>query len=146
MNVELSEEALEYGRLASRALEAAGGLAYWAGDMTVAGEHYARSVDEARRLGDDGELANALYNHWFTRRPTESIEDWALLIAARDREELDEALAIWTRLGDEIGVGKALWGIGEHYAYNVEIEDAVDATTRALEIFERHRDPFWIAW
>src|SRR5690606_19790202 len=51
-----------------RALEAAGGLAYWAGDMTSAGVHYGKSIDEARRLGQDAELATALYNHWFTRR------------------------------------------------------------------------------
>jgi predicted ATPase/class 3 adenylate cyclase len=128
------------------ALEAAGGLAYWGGDMTTAGTLYARSVDEARRLGDDGELATALYNHWFTRRPTETVHAWARLLADDDRGELDEALDIWTRLGDEEGIGKALWGLGEHHAYRGEVDKAVDETSRSLEIFERRRDPFWIAW
>jgi predicted ATPase/class 3 adenylate cyclase len=129
-----------------RTLEAAGGLAYWAGDMPGAGVHYAAAVVEARRLGDDGELANALYNHWFTRRPTSGVEDWAQLLAGDDREMLDEALEIWTRLGDEEGVAKALWGLGEHYAYREDVVRAEDATTRALEIFERLGDRFWIAW
>ena len=129
-----------------RALEAAGGLAYWAGDMRGAGVHYAAAADEARRLGDDREIANALFNHWFTRRPTNSIADWGALLADDDRELLDEALAIWTRLGDEEGVARALWGLGEHYAYREEYAAAEDVTTRALAIFERTGERFWIAW
>jgi predicted ATPase/class 3 adenylate cyclase len=129
-----------------RALEAAGGLAYWAGNMTVAGAHYLASVDEARRLGDEAEIANALYNHWFTRRPTENVGEWAALLASDDKEELDEALEIWTRLGDEEGVGKALWGLGEHHAYREEAAPAVDAITRSLAIFEARGDQFWIGW
>jgi tetratricopeptide (TPR) repeat protein len=132
------------GRL--HALEAAGGLAYWGGGMTTAGQHYAASVEEARRLDDDAELANALYNHWFTRRPTDGINDWAQLLAADDRLMLDEALRIWTGLGDELGVAKALWGLGEHYAYRQETDAAEDVLTRALAIFERRGDRFWIAW
>ncbi len=129
-----------------RALEAAGGLAYWAGDMTAAGDYYALAATDARRLGDDREIANALYNHWFARRPTGDVTDWAMLLAADDRELLDEALAIWTRLGDEEGVARALWGLGEHYAYREECAAAEDATTRALEIFERRGDRFWMSW
>jgi hypothetical protein len=58
-----------------RALEAAGGLAYWAGDMRAAGQHYEDAEAEARRLGDERELANALYNHFFARRPTAGVDD-----------------------------------------------------------------------
>jgi tetratricopeptide (TPR) repeat protein len=129
-----------------RALEAAGGLAYWAGDMAAAGGHYAGAVVEARALGDDAEIANALYNHWFTRRPTSGVADWASLLAADDRELLDEALTTWTRLGDEDGIARALWGLGEHHAYREELAAAEDATSRALAIFERREDAFWIAW
>ena len=129
-----------------RAYEAAGGLAYWAGDMSTAGHHYEASINEARRLGDDAELATALYNHWFTRRPTSSFGDWAALLASDDKEELDEALEIWTRMGDEEGIGKALWGLGEHHAYRGEVALAVEAISRALAIFDRRGDQFWIGW
>ncbi len=129
-----------------RALEAAGGLAYWAGDMVDAGVHYGAAVDEARGLGDEPAIANAVYNHWFTRRPTEGVTEWAQLLADDDRQLLDEALEIWTRLGDETGVAKALWGLGEHHAYREESEAAEVATTKALAIFERTDDAFWIAW
>jgi tetratricopeptide (TPR) repeat protein len=129
-----------------RALEAAGGLAYWAGDMTTSGDFYAAAVVEARALADDAEVANAVYNHWFTRRPTENVVDWGRLLADDDRRLLDEALEIWTRLGDEEGVAKALWGLGEHYAYREDHAATEDATSRALAIFERRDDGFWIAW
>jgi tetratricopeptide (TPR) repeat protein len=114
--------------------------------MTGAGVHYAAAVDEARRLGDDPEVANALFNHWFTRRPTNGVADWGAMLAADDRELLDEALAIWTRLGDEEGVARALWGQGEHFAYREEYAAAEDVATRALAIFERRGERFWIAW
>lgn len=131
------------GRL--RALEAAGGLAYWAGDMDAASQHYEAAEAEARRLGDDRELANALYNHFFAQRPMSDQDRWVAQLAA-DRSLLDEALAIWTGLGDEEGVAKALWGLGEHHAYRGELADAEDTTTRALAVFERLGSPFWIAW
>lgn len=129
-----------------RALESAGGLAYWAGDMAAAGGFYVEAVSEARRLGDEPELANALYNLWFARRPTSSTEEWADLLAADDRSMLDEALETWTRLGDEDGVARAQWALGEHYLYRAEYGPCEDATTRALAIFERRGDPFWISW
>ncbi len=136
----------EPSRARLKALEAAGGLAYWAGDMSGSGPHYGDAVVEARGLGDDAEVANAVYNHWFTRRATENVADWGRLLADDDRALLDEALEIWTRIDDQGGVAKALWGLGEHYAYRDEYAAAEDATTRALAIFERGGDRFWIAW
>ncbi len=129
-----------------RALEAAGGLAYWAGDIGTASHHYGAAVVEARRLGDPGQLANALYNHFFAKYPTLSTETWTQALAEDDTSLLDEAIEIWTRLGDEHGVGKALWGLGEHHAYRQEYDKAEEVLTRALGIFERHADAFWIGW
>ena len=63
-----------------------------------------------------------------------------------DTALLDEALEIWTRLGDEHGMGRALWGISEYYDYRGEAERGEEAATRALEIFERLGDPFWVSW
>ena len=129
-----------------RALEAAGGLAYWAGDLTAAGRHYEAAIAVARALGDDAEVANALYNHYFVRRPTTNAEEWIELMRDEDRSLLDEALAIWTRLGDEEGMGKAMWGLSEHYAYRGQYDDAEAEATGAIEIFTRRGDPFWTSW
>lgn len=128
------------------ALEAAGGLAYWAGDMAAAHELYGQAVDQARGLGDEAELAEALYNRFFATRPTSGVDDWIESIAGEGRVHLDEAMAIWSRLGNEEGVGKALWGLAEHHAYRMEHEEVESATARALEIFERSDNRFWIAW
>ncbi len=129
-----------------RALEAAGGLAYWAGDLEGANGHYVDAVAGARALGDEAQLANALYNLSFARLPTGDVVEWIAMIADDDRSLLDEALAIWTRLGDEAGVARAQWALGEHFAYRGEFDAAEETTSRALATFERLDDPFWIAW
>jgi predicted ATPase/class 3 adenylate cyclase len=129
-----------------RALEAAGGLAYWTGDMVAASADYGAAVEEARRLRDDGELANALYNKFFARGPTSGVDEWLKGLADDDKAELDEALEIWTRLGDEGGVARAQWGLGEHHVYRREYALAEAVLTAALAVFERRGEGFWIAW
>ncbi|HEY6570295.1 MAG TPA: adenylate/guanylate cyclase domain-containing protein [Candidatus Limnocylindrales bacterium] len=129
-----------------RTLEAAGGLAYWAADAESASAHYGAAVEMARLVGDDAELANALYNFFFARRPAKDSEEWFQLIRDGDTALLDEALEIWTRLGDEHGMGRALWGLSEYHDYRGEAELGEAAATRALEIFERIGDPFWVSW
>ncbi len=68
------------------------------------------------------------------------------MMRAGDTALLDDALAIWTRLGDEHGMGKALWGLSEWYGYRGDFVQAEVNATRALEIFERIGDPFWVSW
>ena len=130
----------------AHALEAAGGLAYWAGDMKAANAHYTEAEVLARRLGDEGELANALYNHFFASRPTASTEEWIAGLADDSRPYLSEALEIWTRIGDDDGRAKGLWALAEHHSYRHETEQAETAATEALALFERMGDTFWIAW
>jgi tetratricopeptide (TPR) repeat protein len=129
-----------------RALEAAGGLAYWAGDLVPAGQHYQAAVEVARGLGDEAELANAFYNLFFARRPAANSDEWIDLMRDDDTSLLDDALEIWTRLGDEEGMGRALWGLSEWYGYRGDYEQAEASATRSLEIFERIGDPFWVSW
>jgi tetratricopeptide (TPR) repeat protein len=108
--------------------------------------HYAAAVEVARVLGNDSELANALYNLFFARRPANNADEWFDVLKGDDTELLDEALTIWTRLGDEEGMGKALWGLSEWYGYRGDFAQAEVAATRALEIFERIGNPFWVSW
>ncbi len=129
-----------------RALEAAGGLAYRAGDVPAAAMHYAAAEDEARAVGDEAELANALYNRFFANRPAGTMDDWAASMADADRPYLTEALEIWTRLGDDLGRAKALWALAEHHAYRGETEQTEIVATEALAIFEPLGDTFWISW
>ncbi len=142
----MPEWTLEPTRARLRALEAAGGLAYWAADMEAASAHYGAAVALARALGDDAETANALYDQFFARRPARDSAEWEQIMREGDTSLLDEALEIWTRLGDEQGMGRALWGLSEYYGYRGEADRAEVAATRALEIFERIGDPFWVSW
>jgi len=128
------------------ALEAAGGLAYWAGDVAASNRHYTEAVAVARTTGDDRELANALYNNFFSTRSSGGVDAWRASLTVEGKPFLDEALAIWERLGDEDGVARANWGLAEHYGYRGEVGAAIEAATRALTWFERSGSSFWIAW
>ena len=128
-----------------RALEAAGGLAYWSGDLAAAGAWYIEAETEARRLGDQGSIANALYNRFFARDDMDTPESWRNGLTT-ERHLLDDAIEIWTGLGDELGVARGLWGLGEYHTYRSEFPEAEAVLTRALEVFMRHHDQFWIAW
>ena len=101
-----------------RALEAAGGLAYWGGDLVSAGTHYRAAVEVARALGDDARARERRCTTCSSRdgRPATPAE-WIDVMRGDDTALLDEALEIWTRLGDEQGMGKALWGLSEWYGY-----------------------------
>jgi tetratricopeptide (TPR) repeat protein len=128
-----------------RALEAAGGLAYWGGDLSAAGAYYATAEAEARRLGDEAEIANALYNRFFAREGINDPTSWRQAMTTEARL-LEEAIEIWQRLGDEGGVARGMWGLGEFHTYRGEYAEAEQALSAALVIFERRGDQFWIAW
>ena len=131
-----------------RALEAAGGLAYWAGDMCAAYVHYAAAVAGARALGDERELANALYNHCFARAPDRGVDDWSRRSPRRRPRRCSTRRSrsgpAWaTRRAS----GKALWGTGR-------APRAIAATSgrrggdhpRARDLRARSETAFWIAW
>ena len=130
-----------------RALEAAGGLAYWAADVRAARRLYTEAATAARLVGDDAELATALYNLAFAPSPDEagsSPGEQPGVVAGR--AYLDEAIELWTRLGDDRGLARGLWGLGEYHLYRGEFDKSAATLTRGLAIFERLGDRFWIAW
>ena len=103
-------DAPSLGRL--RALEVAGGLAYWAGDIPAAYIHYEAAEREARGLGDEAEIANALYNRFFAPSPTSTVEQWSHAVAYDGLPLVREALEINERLGDPGGIARCLWAVG----------------------------------
>jgi tetratricopeptide (TPR) repeat protein len=104
------------------------------------------AVAEARRLGDESAVANALYNRFFAREGmgTDSGE-WRTVLGT-EGNLLEQAIAIWTRLGDEDGIARGHWGLGEHHLYRGEFAESEAALSTALAIFEPRGDAFWIAW
>ncbi|MCV0402660.1 MAG: hypothetical protein K5924_03000 [Chloroflexi bacterium] len=132
----------------AKAHEAAGGVAYWQGNLPSALEHYEGSLAIHRDMGDERAVANDLYNLVFTRvialferAGTEEGRrdaEWARGILAESRE-------IYERLGDEHGLAKVQWGLGA-------VEGALDpeagreAYTESLRLYRKVGDVFGIGW
>jgi tetratricopeptide (TPR) repeat protein len=129
-----------------RALEVAGGLAYWAGDIEAAYHRYAAAEQEARGLGDEREIANALYNRFFAPTPTRRTEEWASALAYDGLPFAREALAINERLGDRAAIARSLWAVGLGHFYGERMAEAAPALDRAIEAFEGIDDAFGLAW
>ena len=123
----------------ARALEAAGGIAYWQGDMEACQAFYDESLALARTIGDPRAIANALYNDSFPANVTKSDVPKAQTL-------LDEALPMFRQLGDDAGVARCLWGLSQLYIYLKRDADAVTALEQAIVIFRRLGDRFGLGW
>ncbi|MEA2633681.1 MAG: hypothetical protein QOH92_448 [Chloroflexota bacterium] len=121
------------------ALEAAGGLAYWQGDMNVAQRFYDECIELTRQLGDDRALANALYNAAFPRVVNrEAIAD--------AKPMLEEALPLFRKTGDETGVARVLWGIGNALFFGKQFADARPVLEEAVALNRKLDDQFGLGW
>lgn len=120
-------------------LEAAGGVAYWQGDMAGAERYYREALEIARSAGEPRGVANALYNASFP-----------LLVTDRDvrqgREMLEEALPIFRSLGDERGNAQVLWALGQSYFRMNDNPAAVAVLDEAINLFVRLGDRFGLGW
>ena len=121
------------------ALEAAGGIAYWQGQLNVARRWYEEAVEIARASGDDSRIANAIYNLSFTFTLEQEDQVQARALAR-------EAVEIYRRLGDEAGIGRSLWGEANTYYFFRDFAGGIDLAQEALEIFRRLDDRFMIGW
>jgi len=128
-----------------RALEAAGGLAYWQADGPAAHRYYEEQVSVARQLGDRRELAYALYNR--------SSAGWPETGLALD--QLDEAVKIAEEVGDATLLGTVYWGLGsihflgtgsDHPQRTEHLAKAIDALTRAEAFLAETGSSFQIGW
>jgi tetratricopeptide (TPR) repeat protein len=85
-----------------RALDGAGGVAYWHGDMLLARQRYEEALGIATRLGDRAEVAEQIYNASFTHQVGTSDIPHAIALG-------EQALATFRELGDRAGIAKVLW-------------------------------------
>jgi len=123
----------------SLALEAAGGIAYWQGDLEAAAVYYDECLRLVRAGGDRRALANALYNDSFPTGVDSRNMPKSLAV-------LEEALSIYRELQDEAGVAKCLWVLGIfHYRRN-ELDLAVGSLDDAIALFRPMSDRFSLGW
>ena len=137
-----------------RALDAAGGLAYWMGNGMIASGFYERALELHRRLGNRAGEAWTLYSLAFTAtywaNPAEGrfrTED-----LARAREQMQEAVRIYREIDDRMGTGTALWGDANVIWTQSPATDSPEfaqARAEALEaqtIFAEVGDEFMLGW
>ena len=121
------------------ALEAAGGIAYWQGDMAYAQVAYDECLALTREHGDERALANAIYNDAFPAMVNRS--DVPRALAA-----LQEAVPIFKRLGDEPSVARCYWAMGQCMGSLKDYPNAITTLGEAIAIFQRLDDRFGLGW
>ena len=132
--------------LRARLVEALGGVAWWQGDIPSMKPAYAEAVEIWRRIGNQSELANALYNYSFAYTVPESDSQTEPDPTGEGREALQEALKIYRAIGDEHGEANVLWGIGNMLYFKNEIDPGSVELAMALEKFRRTGDRTMEAW
>ena len=127
-------------RLAAKFAEGFGGVAYWQADHPAAARWYGEALAIWRRLGDKGEIANALYNDAYADILPYMGADRSELPEEEgrvSRAKLEEALALYREVDDKAGEGNALWGLG---SYEYFARAGNDAERWYLEALALHRD------
>jgi len=128
------------------ALEAAGGLSYWLGDITATIASYDEAVALARANGDKLRISNALYNLSF-------VAVWAKIdksAAARvetGKAAIDEALALAREVGDRGAIARCLWGKANVTNYlGDDFAAALVPLGEAIPLFRELGDHYGLAW
>jgi predicted ATPase/class 3 adenylate cyclase len=132
-------ESKQYPDSRARALEGAGGIAYWQGDMPAAQAFYEECL-ALRRTGEDRrELANAIYNASFPSMVNRSD-------MARSEQLLEQALPIYRELKDEAGISGCQWALGNLLYYRKSYGNAISALDEAIALFRKGGNRFGLGW
>jgi predicted ATPase/class 3 adenylate cyclase len=121
------------------ALEAAGGVAYWQGDMPAAQAFYDECLALTRELGDKRAIANAIYNDAFPMTVNRGNLEQALIL-------LGEALPTFRDLRDDSGISRCQWAIANCLYYQGRYEEAIQALDEAIGLFRKADDRFSLGW
>jgi len=140
-----------YPECRARALDAAGGLAYWMGDGDLARSYYERSLELQRALGNRAGEAWALYSLTFTFMYSRSgLQDPELVRLALP--PVEQAIAIYREIGDRMGSAMALWARSNVLwtlalpTDDPEFHHARQSASEALAIFRDAGDSFMTGW
>jgi predicted ATPase/class 3 adenylate cyclase len=132
--------------LRARLVEALGGVAWWQGDIPSMRPAYAEAVEIWRAMGNQSELANALYNYSFAFTVPESQDQIEPDPTGEGHEALREALKIYRSIGDEHGEANVLWGLGNMLYFQNKIDPGSVELAMALDKFRHTGDRTMEAW
>jgi predicted ATPase/class 3 adenylate cyclase len=127
----------------ARALEAAGGVAYWMGDFRGARRWYEECLEIRRRLGDRAGIAEATYNLSFAHGiAPEPLRDLGTSIRL-----LEQSRAMFEELGDRRGVAKSIWGLVTVSLLDPDPwERAMELSGQTVDLFRELDDRFGLGW
>jgi tetratricopeptide (TPR) repeat protein len=137
-------DASDHPNARAKALEAAGGVAYWLGDRVAAHGFYEEALTLARQLGDDAAIANAAYNLAFVTE-TEDTPNVGLA-SPLGQALLEESLALHRELSDRRGVAKVLWALGAASSAAGDLNAAEERYRESLAVFRDLDDRFMTGW
>ena len=123
----------------ARALEAAGGIAYWQADLAASERWYDENLAIVRASGDRRTLADALYNSSFPRIV-------ARIDVGSAQSLAEEALAFFRELGDEAGVARSQWAIGNAFYFSSRNAEAAVALDEAIVLHRAQDNRFGLGW
>ncbi len=123
-----------------RALEAAGGIAYWQADAEAVHRYYQEAYALAHEIGGPADQAKAAYNLSFTKFV--AIDPAERTDVEGGTKLLEEAVAGWRAAGDRAGLGRASWALGsllQRNNTNPSREQLERAFAYASAALEAHR-------
>ncbi len=125
------------------AYSAIAGLTYWQGDSEQSRGWYEQEIALRRQLEDRAGLAEALYGISFTWSITGLA---SIRTSTAARTYIEEALAVYREIGDELGEGRCEWALSNVFYGTGDITAARQHSTSALAIFEAAHDDFMVGW
>ncbi len=135
--------AVDHPAAQADAYSAIAGLTYWQGLSEVSRAWYELEIAARRELGDRRGLAEALYGISFTW----SISGLATITkSTAARRYIEEALAVYREVGDEVGTGRCEWALGNVLYGMGDIQAAREHSLSALAIFQAAHDEFMVGW
>jgi predicted ATPase/class 3 adenylate cyclase len=134
--------ALEGGdpRLRAKAIEARGGVAWWMNETDECIALYQTALEMWRELGDESEIANALYNRALAHAFFENDVPTA-------RAMFHDAEEIFQRLEDPNGLGNVYWGMGNMEMFaGTEQVGILEVLQKSISEYERAGNVFGEGW
>jgi predicted ATPase/class 3 adenylate cyclase len=130
----------------ARFAEAYGGVGYWQSDVAIATRYYNQALELWRDIGDQREIANALFNRAYA--------DMVVVMGGNIeganlepmRAMLEEALALYRELGDAGGEGNILWALGSFNFFTGDAAAAESWYRRSLELHRKAANRTMEAW
>ncbi|MGI9667508.1 MAG: ATP-binding protein, partial [Acidimicrobiia bacterium] len=119
------------------ALEARGGLAWWAGDMDAASAHYNEALILARQIGTSHDIVNALYNAGLAMDYAARGTGTPLLLEALDLAEASH---------DVLGIARVRWALANAHQVEQDFPKAHDQLEKAHAAFIQTDDVFMLQW